>query len=47
MFDTPCASVVIPCLNEVNHIGPCLASLRAQEGLIGQGSLGCGWGQYL
>lgn len=36
MSDTPCASVVIPCLNEVNHIGPCLASLRAQEGLIGR-----------
>lgn len=33
MSDTPCASVVIPCLNEVDHIGPCLDALAQQTGL--------------
>lgn len=33
MSQRPCATVVIPCLNEVTHIGPCLASLRRQKGL--------------
>ena len=28
----PCASVVIPCLNEAGHIGPCLDALAAQKG---------------
>ena len=33
MSEPPCASVVIPCLNEVRHIGPCLDALDAQQGL--------------
>ncbi len=33
MSGRPCASVVIPCLNEVDHIGPCLDALASQEGL--------------
>lgn len=33
MSDSPCASVVIPCLNEVDHIGACLDALDAQQGL--------------
>jgi len=35
MSEPPCASVVIPCLNEVLHIGPCLDALSAQDGLTG------------
>ena len=35
MSEPPCASVVIPCLNEVRHIGPCLDALDAQEGVSG------------
>lgn len=35
MSDRPCASVVIPCLNEVAHIGACLDALEAQQGLQG------------
>jgi len=33
MSQRPCATVVIPCLNEVAHIGPCLDSMRRQKGL--------------
>lgn len=36
MSEPPCASVVIPCLNEVRHIGPCLDALDAQTGLSGR-----------
>ncbi len=35
MSECPCASVVIPCLNEAAHIGACLDALSAQEGLDG------------
>ena len=35
MSEPPCASVVIPCLNEVRHIGPCLDALDSQTGLSG------------
>ena len=31
----PAASVVIPCLNEADHIGACLEALAAQQGLDG------------
>ncbi len=34
MSQRPCATVVIPCLNEAAHIGPCLDSLTRQEGLV-------------
>ena len=33
MLDQPCASVVIPCLNEAFHIGACLDALANQEGV--------------
>lgn len=33
MSDRPCASVVIPCLNEAAHIGACLDALFRQDGL--------------
>ena len=36
MSEPPCASVVIPCLNEVRHIGPCLDALEGQTGLSGR-----------
>ena len=36
MSSSPCASVVIPCLNEVHFIGPCLEALDAQVGLSGR-----------
>ena len=36
MSGSPCASVVIPCLNEVHFIGPCLEALDAQVGLSGR-----------
>lgn len=32
MSNQPCASVVIPCLNEAAHIGACLDALAHQEG---------------
>ena len=35
MSESPCASVVIPCLNESRFIGPCLDALGAQEGVSG------------
>ena len=35
MSEPPCASVVIPCLNESRFIGPCLDALGAQEGVSG------------
>lgn len=35
MSGRPCVSVVIPCLNEAEHIGACLDALAAQEGLEG------------
>lgn len=35
MSERPCASVVIPCLNEAAHIGACLDALAAQQGLDG------------
>lgn len=33
MLDQPCASVVIPCLNEAAHIGACLDALAHQDGI--------------
>ncbi|MDC0599997.1 glycosyltransferase family 2 protein [Flavobacteriales bacterium] len=36
MSNAPCASVVIPCLNEADYIGPCLTALERQEGLPGE-----------
>jgi len=33
MLDQPCASVVIPCLNEAAHIRACLDALAHQEGI--------------
>ncbi|MAC17314.1 MAG: hypothetical protein CMC97_03350, partial [Flavobacteriales bacterium] len=35
MPDDPCASVVIPCLNEAAHIGSCLDALAGQQSLPG------------
>lgn len=35
MSGLPVASVVIPCLNELAHIGPCLDALQRQKGLSG------------
>lgn len=35
MSDAPCASVVIPCLNESAHIGSCLDALAGQQSLPG------------